>query len=173
MDAAKIHTTLNYLPLALTVLGLLSLVLGAWQHSLRIRGAGFACFCLAALITLAVYATGEIAGKGSEIMIGPVWDNIRAHRASALPSFVAIEIAGVFALFGLMTMARKKEVARWTLAAVVLFAIAAFGLSLRTTLLGREIFVVAPATVKLAAPPENTDSMNFTNNDMENRSWHA
>lgn len=142
MDATRIHTLLNYLPLALTLLGILTLLIGTWRSNNKLRLTGLGLFCLTSLITLAVYATGEIAGKGSDLMVGQVWENIRVHRASALPAFVAVEVAGVFALFGLLAMARKRQLARWHVAVVLILAVAAIGLSARTTHLGRQIFTI-------------------------------
>jgi hypothetical protein len=142
MDAQKIHTLLNYLPLVGTLIGIATLLIGMWRSNDKLRLIGLGLFCLTALVTLAVFATGEIAGKGSEIMVGQVWENIRAHKASALPTFIAVEIAGVFALFGIISIARKRVLARWVVVAVMLFAIAAIGLSARTVLLGRQIFAI-------------------------------
>lgn len=142
MDATRIHTLLNYLPLAGTLLGIVTLLVGTWRSNNKLRLTGLGLFCLTSLITLAVFATGEIAGKGADLMVGQVWENIRVHKASALPAFVAVEVTGVFALFGLLSMARKRQLARWHVVTVMLFAIFAIGLSAKTTHLGRQIFAV-------------------------------
>ena len=75
-------------------------------------------------------------------MAGPPWTNIVAHRASALPTFIAIELTGIFALVGLIQMIRGKGLARWNAFVVLILAIVSLFLTARTTHLGRQIFVL-------------------------------
>lgn len=62
-------------------------------------------------------------------MSGPPWRNIVAHRTSALPTFVAIELTGVLALVGLIRMIRGKAFARWNALVVLVLAIASLALA--------------------------------------------
>lgn len=142
MDPTRIHIFLNYIPLIGMALGIAMLLYGMWRSGREVSRNGLWLFVVTALLTLAVYATGEIAGKGAGLMAGPPWTNIVAHRASALPTFFAIELTGVFALVGLIRMIRGTGVARWNALVVLILAIASFALAARTTHIGRQIFVL-------------------------------
>ena len=143
MDPTRIHLFLNYLPLIGMVLGTAALLYGMWRSGRQVGRCSLWVFLVTALITLAVYATGEIAGRGAGHMAGPPWTNIIAHRASALPTFVAIELTGIFALVGLIQMIRGKGLARWNAFVVLILAIASLFLVARTTHIGRQIFVLS------------------------------
>ena len=142
MDATRIHLFLNYIPVTGTLLGTVLLLLGFWKNSSKIKRISLFIFVLTAVLAFAVYATGEIAGKGAELLVGPVWTNIETHKASALPGFAAIEAAGLLALIGLVKSFRKSELPLWAVLALLFLSLAAFGLSLRTTYLGRNIYSV-------------------------------
>ena len=145
MDATRLHLFLNYLPVIGTLLGMVLLLLGFWKNSDRVNRISLATFVLTALLTFAVYASGEVAGSRAGLLVGPVWTNIENHKSSALPAFAAIELTGVFALIGLISMFRKSELARWNVVAVLILSLAAFFLTARTTYLGKHIHSVDAA----------------------------
>ena len=176
MDATRIHVFLNYIPLTGSVLGLAMIVFGMWRQNDRVSRTSLGLFVLTAIFTLAVYATGEIAGKGADQMVGPVWENIRVHRASAMPTFAAIMLTGIFALIGLISMLRRASLARWNKAVIMILAVASLLLALRTTDLGRHIFTVGTAVVSLAPASGRSDLDNDSyrkNNNTEIKLWLA
>lgn len=140
MDAAKVHLTVNYVPLIGSVLGLAMLFIGYWRKSGRALSIGLLLFCLTAAIALAVYATGEIAGKGTQFLIGTQFTNIQAHRSSALPTFIAVELTGIAAATAFVRRLRGSASEKWLIVILALGAITA-GLAARTTWLGRQIYV--------------------------------
>ena len=142
MDATRIHLFLNYIPVTGTLLGIVLLLLGLWKRSDRVKRISLWIFVVTALLAFAVYATGEIAGKGAELLVGPVWTNIEHHKASALPAFATIEVSGILALIGLIKSFRKSELSLWAVLALLFLSVAAFGFSARTTYLGRNIYSV-------------------------------
>ena len=148
MDATRIHLFLNYIPVTATFLGMVLLLFGLWKRSGRIKRISLGIFVLSALLVFTVYASGEIAGKGADLLVGPVWTNIGQHRSSALPAFAAIEAAGLLALVGLVKSFRKSELPLWAVLALLFLSFAAFGLSARTTYLGRNIYSVDGAANK-------------------------
>jgi len=101
---------------------------------------------LTAIVTLIVFGTGEVAGKGADLMVGQIWTNIQQHKTSALPAFAVIESAGIFALYGLINLMRQKVLAVWVVVIIMLLSLAAIGLTARTAYLGRHIYTAdAPA----------------------------
>ncbi len=148
MDATQAHLLLNYFPLVGMTLGAALVLLGLWKRSERFDRLGLICFTITAVLVFPVYATGEIAGKGVDLLVGPVWTNIGGHRSSALPAFAAIEITGVLALTGLITLHRGSEIARWRVVALLVLSLTAAGLTARTTYLGRNIHTVDAAAAK-------------------------
>lgn len=172
MDANRIHIFLNYIPLIGMILGIALLLYGMWRPDSFVIRAGLGLFVVTALLTLAVYATGEIAGKGAHLMSGPPWTNIVAHRTSALPTFVAIELTGVFALVGLIRLIREKAFARWNALVVLVLAMASLAVAARTTHIGRQIFVLnASLEIPIiTAHPINTDRKDH---NTEKKLWLA
>ena len=73
MDAAHIHLLLNHIPILGTIFGLLLLCYGIWKHSDEIKKASLGTFVIVALITIAVYLTGDgaaqIVGNLSEVQL--------------------------------------------------------------------------------------------------------
>ncbi|MBX3298408.1 MAG: hypothetical protein KF736_02965 [Acidobacteria bacterium] len=172
MDPARIHIFLNYIPLIGMALGLALLLYGMWRRDSYVMRASLGLFVVTSLVTLAVYATGEIAGKGAHLMSGPPWRNIVAHRTSALPTFVAIELTGVLALVGLIRMIRGKAFARWNALVVLVLAIASLALAARTTHVGRQIFVLETSSATLTITP-HPSSKDGKDNNTEKKLWHA
>ena len=148
MDAPQAHLFLNYFPLAGMTLGAVFVLLGFWMRGDRFNRLGLICFTVTALLVFPVYATGEIAGKGADLLVGPMWTNIAQHRGSALLTFAAIEVTGVLALTGLITLRRGSEIDRWKLVALLFLALAAAGLTARTTYLGMNVYAVDGAESK-------------------------
>ncbi|MBP7476051.1 MAG: hypothetical protein KA810_12395, partial [Pyrinomonadaceae bacterium] len=114
-------------------------------------------------------------GKGAALMAGPPWTNIVAHRASALPTFLAIELTGIFALVGLIRMFRGKGLARWNALVVLILAIVSLTLAARTTHFGRQIFVLSDfftpqQQMNLAGYRGDTDRKD---NNTEKKLWLA
>ncbi len=82
------------------LIGPIVLIYGTRRPSEKAQKIGLGILVLTAILTLVVFGTGEVAGKGADLMVGQVWTNIQNHRASALPAFAVIEATGIFALFG-------------------------------------------------------------------------
>ena len=140
MDATRVHQVLNYIPLVGTVLGLIVLLFGTWRKRGLFTMIGLGLLCFTGVIVLIVFATGEVAGKGAELMKGPPWTNIVVHKDSAMSTFAAVLLNGIFAAFGFWSLRRRSRLARWNLIALVLISLAATALAERTTYLGRHIF---------------------------------
>ena len=178
MDATQAHIFLNYIPLTGTVIGIVMLVIGIWKKSGRFTRTGLALFIMTALLTLAVYATGEIAGKGSDQMVGQLWANILEHRASALPTFAVVELTGILGLIGLVKMLRGGVLSSWYIAVVLVLSVASVGLAARTTHFGRRIFTfempASPSATALGQPrPQKAKEIEQKYYNTEIKLWHA
>lgn len=172
MDSTRLHLFLNYIPLIGMMLGIVMLLYGIWRPGSHATRVSLGLFIVTALLTLVVYATGEIAGKGAHLMAGPPWTNIVAHRASALSTFVAIELTGSFALVGLIRTIRGKALARWNALVVLILAIASLVLAARTMHIGRQIFVLSSsfAILSITAHPSKIDRKDH---NTEKKLWLA
>ena len=148
MDATKLHLLFNYLPFAGTVIGPIVLIFGKWRASEKAQKIGLWILVLTAVLTLVVFGTGEVAGKGADLMVGQVWTNIQGHRASAVPTFAAIVATGVFALFGAINLIRRKALAQWLVIVVLGLSLASIGLTARTSHLGGAIHSVDASMTK-------------------------
>lgn len=142
MDATQLHLFLNYIPVTGTLLGIVLLLFGLWKRSDKVKRISLGFFVLTAVLAFGVFGSGEVAGSGAEKLVGPVWTNIEQHKSSALPAFTTIEAAGLLALIGLIKSFRRSELPLWTVLALLFLSVAAFGLSVRTTYLGRHIYSV-------------------------------
>ncbi|MBX7053958.1 MAG: hypothetical protein K1X36_03305 [Pyrinomonadaceae bacterium] len=148
MDAVKLHLLLNYIPLMGVPAGAFLLFYGYIRSRPLAKKTGLILLVLTAIVTLGVFGSGEAAGKGSDLMIGPVWANIRQHKAFAFQSFATIESMGVFALFGLINLMRGKQLAKWLTIVLLTLSLAAIGLTIRTAYFGRQIYSVEAPAVK-------------------------
>jgi hypothetical protein len=148
MDATRVHLFLNYFPITGELLGIVLLLLGLWKGSERAKRFGLYAFCLTALLTFGVFGSGEAAGSGAGLLVGPVWTNIVDHKSSAMPTFAAIEASGVIAVIGLFKLRKGSELPIWLLLALLFLSFAAVGLAARTTYLGRNIHTVSAAAAK-------------------------
>ena len=148
MDATKLHLLFNYVPLAGTLIGPIVLIYGTRRASEKAQKIGLGILVLTAILTLVVFGTGEVAGKGADLMVGQVWTNIQNHRALALPTFAAIEATGVFALFGTINLIRQKALTQWLVTIVLVLSLASIGLTARTSHLGGAMHSVDASITK-------------------------
>lgn len=148
MDATKLHLIFNYFPLIGMLVGPFILLYGSGRSNVKAQKIGLGILVLTAILTLLVFGTGEVAGKGSDLMVGQLWTNIQQHKASALPAFAVIESVGIFALYGWINLMRQKALAVWVVPIIILLSLAAIGLTGRTAYLGRHIYTVAAPVVK-------------------------
>lgn len=148
MDATKLHLLFNYFPLIGSMTGLIALLSAYRMKSVSVQKIGLGLLALTAFLTLVVFGTGEVAGKGSDLLVGQVWTNIEQHKAAALPAFAAIETVGIFALYGLINLIRGKTLANWFTVIILVLTLAAAGLTVRTSYLGRLIHSVEVPAAK-------------------------
>jgi len=148
MDATQLHLSLNYLPVTGELAGAVLLLIGLLRRAEGFKRIGLYVFCLTALMTFGVFGSGEAAGGGAGLLVGPVWTNIVEHKGSAIPTFAAVEAAGLIAAVGVYKSSKGLEMPVWMILGLLFISLAAFGLAARTTYLGRNIHAVNAAATK-------------------------
>lgn len=139
MDAYQLHLTLNYYPMIGTVIGLILLVIGYLRRNDKLKRMSLWAFCVVALISMAVVASGEATGRDSMTLAGAAGDLVRNHQATARLTFVLMGANGITAAFGLLMLSRRSPKARWFVFGVLLIALATAVFVTKTTLEGRRI----------------------------------
>jgi len=154
MNLAHLHLLLNHVPtvgfgagLGLFFLALITKDEPLQRQSLRI-------IVLVALVSIPVYLTGVAAGRLIERLPDVSDIRIRIHGDAALLAFVVMELTGAVAWLALWQARRFRRPVPSTVAAVVLLAVASFGLMARAAYIGgmiRHPEVISPAD---SAPTE-------------------
>lgn len=126
MNLAHVHLMLNHVPVIGTVLGLVLLAAGLARRSFELKRAALWTFVVMALVAIPVYLTGEPAEKVVEQTPGVTETVVDTHEDAAGVALVAVEVLGLAAVAGLVTLGRPMG------PAVVLVA---FALALVSSLL--------------------------------------
>ncbi|MBK8467531.1 MAG: hypothetical protein IPL32_17080 [Chloracidobacterium sp.] len=139
MDALQFHQLINHYPMIVTIIGMLLLILGYWRRNDKIKRKSLWIFFVIALVSVAVFGSGEAAGRDSGILVGSTGDLVRQHQEAARVTFLFIEGMGLTAVFGLIMLYRKSESARWFILLALVLSVAGSVVVTRTTLMGRHI----------------------------------
>ena len=130
MSWGYLHLVLNHVPVIGTFLGLLLLLVAFVRNSEELKKVTLALLVFIALVTIPVYLTGEPAEEMIENIPGTSEAIIERHEDAALFSMIAIEVAGITALAGLLIFLRKKRLGN--LLAIVTLAVSMIGGGLMT-----------------------------------------
>lgn len=139
MDSLKLHLFLNYYPAIATAAGTAFLLIGFWLKSGKAKQAGLWIILAAAIVAMPVFVSGEISGSASFASTGAVSDGLRQHKEAARPAFLLLAAAGIAALIGLILLRRKSDHARIGVLITLILGLAASGLIIRTTYIGRQV----------------------------------
>ena len=147
MSLTHIHLLLNHFPVIGTIIALglfLVALIGKSDHLTRVC---LVLFLGLALLTLPTY----MSGNGAQEAICPGMPDqpcpdpnlsralILTHEGAALFGFAVMQLTGAFAWLGLWQHRRAGQVAKWTLAAVLLLSICTVGIMARVSNLGGDI----------------------------------
>ncbi len=139
MDLLHLHLLLNHFPVIGTIIGIALLLLGFVSKSDALKRASLAVFLVLALLTIAVFLTGEPAEERVEKSAGVSKALMEEHEETAMPALIAMEVTGGIALIGLFVSFRKSKFANIGFAAAMVLSIVTFGLMARTANLGGQI----------------------------------
>jgi uncharacterized membrane protein len=139
MNWAHVHLLINHFPVIGVLGAILLLVYSLVRKSEEVTMVSFGLFVLIALITLAVFFTGEAAEDVVKNLPGVTETYIGRHEEMAEPALVLIEALGVMALVGLFLLRRSGSIPRWVVVMVLVMSLAAAAVVGLTANLGGQI----------------------------------
>lgn len=139
MDALQLHLLINHYPMILTIIGTILLLIGYWRNSDSAKRFSLWIFFIVALICVAVFGSGEVAGHNGGTLVSSTGVLLRQHQEAARLAFLLVGCTGISAAFGLIMMYRKSGLARWVMLAVLVLSLVSSVIVTRTTLMGRQI----------------------------------
>ena len=139
MSWGHVHLLLNHVPVIGTFLCLLLLLVAFVRKSEELKRVTLGLFVLIALITIPVYLTGDSAQEMVENIPGVSRAMIHQHENSALYSLIAVEVAGVIALAGLLLFRKNKGLANLLTIVTLVFSLITGGLLAWTSNLGGQV----------------------------------
>jgi hypothetical protein len=123
MSWVHVHLILNHVPVIGLVFVLIVLGVALWRRSAEMTKLGLSAMTTLAVVTGAVFWTGEPAEEAVEDLAGVAEPLIHAHEEAALTALIAIGVAGAIAAWLLWRLRSRQQVPRWV-------ATTAFGLTL-------------------------------------------
>jgi hypothetical protein len=139
MNWAHVHLMINHFPV-IGVLGvILLLAYSLVRKSEEVKMVSFGLFVLLALMTLAVYFTGEAAQEIVKNFPGVTKASIDTHEELADLALVLMEALGVAALAGLFFLKRSGSIPKLLVAFVLVLSLITAAVVLLTANLGGQI----------------------------------
>jgi len=139
MSWGHLHLLLNHVPVIGTLLGLLLLLVAFVRKSEELKKVTLGLFVLIALVTIPVYLTGEPAEEMVEDIPGVAKAMIERHEDAALFSMIAVEVAGIIALAGLLLFRTKKGLGNLLAIVTLACSVVTGGLLAWTSNLGGQV----------------------------------
>lgn len=139
MSWGHVHLLLNHVPVIGTFLCLLLLLVAFGRKSDELKKVTLGLFVLIALVTVPVYLTGEPAEEMVENIPGISKPMIDRHENSALFSLIAVEVAGIIALAGLLLFQTKRRLGNLLAIVTLAFSVVTGGLLAWTSNLGGQV----------------------------------
>ena len=167
MSWGHVHLLLNHVPVIGTFLCLLLLLVAFARKSEELKKVTLGLFVLIALVTIPVYLTGDPAQDMVQNIPGVSRAMINRHEDSALFSLIAVEVAGVIALVGLLLFRRNKGLANLLTIVTLVFSLITGGLLAWTSNLGGQIRHTEISSGANAQPQTQTEKSGGARNDSE------
>ena len=167
MSWGHVHLLLNHVPVIGTFLGLLLLLVAFVRKSDELKKVTLGLFVLVALVTVPVYLTGEPAEEMVENIPTVSKGVIDRHEDAALFSLIAVEVAGVIALAGLLLFNRKKGLGNLLALLTLAFSVVTGGIVAWTANLGGQIRHTEISSGVSSQSQTETDKSGRTRKDSE------
>jgi uncharacterized membrane protein len=136
MNTAQIHLALNHMPVIIIPVGLVIFLVGSLVKSRSVVKVGAWCLVVAGVLVLPAYFTGEGAEEIVEHLPGVLEDFIEEHEEAALPAAVLGGVTALLAAVYLIAARAGRIPPKVLSASVVVCAVAAVILFVRTAHLG-------------------------------------
>jgi beta-lactamase regulating signal transducer with metallopeptidase domain len=156
MSSVHLHLLLNHVPVIGILIVLLVLLVALARRNDAIGKLGLVMLVGVALITVAVFFTGEPAEEAVEDLAGVSDSLIHSHEEAAEAAFIVTGIAGVLAL-GLLFWYRRALLSRWAIGASLALTVAASGLMAWTATLGGQIRHSEIRAASVSSPDVESD----------------
>src|SRR4051812_38912747 len=139
MNLVHLHLLLNHFPTVgmVIALGLFGLAIATRSNDLK-RGCLVLFFAIA-LLSIPTFVTGTAAQLKLSQTPGVSKTMMETHESAAFVALGFMELTGALAWLGLWQYRRRAHLPQATIIAVLLVALATFGLMSRTALVGGEI----------------------------------
>ena len=124
MSVVHLHLILNHVPVIGMAFALLILGVAIWRRNDGMGRLGLVVMAGLAVITAAVFLTGEPAEEAVETVANVSEAMIHPHEEAAEASLIATAIAGGFALVALVVY-RRRSLPRWVTGAAFTAALVA------------------------------------------------
>lgn len=138
MNPAHLHLVLNHFSIVGSIFAFALLAVAVMRNSRELIMASFAFIAVIAVVSIAVYFTGESANDQIRHLEGVSSTVIDEHKEAADFGFTAIECVGALALAGLLLF-RTEPVPRWFLRIVLVGSLLTLGAMYDTADKGRRI----------------------------------
>lgn len=156
MNFVHIHLLLNHFPVIGSIIGFGLFLISFCGKNESLRRGSLIVFAAMALIAIAAFTSG----KGAQLMLkdkpGMSDAFMQRHEGAAMLALWFLEATGALAIAGLWQIHRRGRMARWNLAAVLIFSFLAVGLMVRTGNTGGEISHTEVRASREAMPTEGT-----------------
>lgn len=139
MNPAHLHLIVNHLPIVGSLFALVLLGVGLLRRNETLTQAGLVAVLAAAIMCIPAQLTGEGAEEVIEDRLNISHHLIHEHEEAAEIGFVAMEITGALALFGLLLLGRRSPKTTLVAGLTLAGAVVSFGLLARAGNLGGEI----------------------------------
>jgi uncharacterized membrane protein len=136
---AHVHLMINHIPVIGLLGTLLLLIYALIRRSEEVKMVSFGALVLIALMTIAVFSTGQAAEDMVKKIPGVTESDIGRHEEAADLSLIGIEASGTLALVGLFLRRRTGSMPKWNVFAVLVLSIISTVIVLYTANLGGEI----------------------------------
>lgn len=138
MNPAHIHLMLNHFSVVGVILGLLLFALAAIRKTDEFAKGILALFIGLALVSIAVYLTGEFAEEKVKPLPWASSELIETHDDVAAFALASVEVLGAASLAGLFLF-RRSPLPRWFVAVILILSIASSAAMVYTSYLGGQI----------------------------------
>ena len=139
MEASQFHLLINHYPMIVSFIGAILLLIGVWRKNDRVNRISLWLFFAEALLSVAVFWSGEVAGRNSGMLADPAGNLLRQHQEAARLTFLLIGSTGLTSVFGLIMLYRRSYLARLIVPLVLVLSIVGTAFVTYTTIKGRQI----------------------------------
>jgi uncharacterized membrane protein len=113
MNWAHVHLIINHVPVIGILGAILLLTYSLIRKSEEVKMVSLGLFAIIALITPAVYFTGEAAEKVVKSLPGVTESYIGRHEEIASLTLILMEMLGITSLTGLVLLRRSGAIPKW------------------------------------------------------------